>query len=157
MISGTDLYWDPELDWGNPQNLSLASDMELPIHRDERGVLIVDAQEIAMNPYLQIYHSTTLPGCARDMDTWHVHKEQTDRFVALHGTAMFALSDGKKVERYIMDGATPMRLTIPPGVYHCFRVMGAEPFQLMNFPNRLYNPDDEGRIPFNMLEVAHPW
>jgi dTDP-4-dehydrorhamnose 3,5-epimerase-like enzyme len=42
---------------------------------------------------------------------------------------------------------------IPPGVYHCIGNLGTEPFVLTNFPTELYDPKDEGRVPFAEVTV----
>ncbi|HLY77552.1 MAG TPA: hypothetical protein VKT21_06670, partial [Thermoplasmata archaeon] len=103
-----------------------------------------------------------------DADRWHVHKVQTDRFVVPLGEMTLALLDGRdgsptldRLEVIRMRGAplsavsfSPPRdlethlVTIPPGVLHCIGNLSAEPFLLQNYPTELYNPADEGRIPF---------
>ena len=38
-------------------------------------------------------------------------------------------------------------MLIPPRVLHGFVVLGPEPALLMNYPTRLYDREDEGRVP----------
>ncbi|MGH9029779.1 MAG: hypothetical protein ACRDV4_09215 [Acidimicrobiales bacterium] len=45
-------------------------------------------------------------------------------------------------------------IPIPPGVYHCIGNMSDRPFVLTNFPTELYDPGDEGRVPFLEVRVA---
>ena len=144
------------------------------LHRDSRGFLVetlrsddvsVDGARFAMS-----YISLTLPGEFRDAHQWHLHKVQTDRFVVLLGEMMLALFDQRPdsptsgtLEVVRMVGASPrsdpstaaLRETeaihlvpILPGVLHCIGNLSSEPFLLQNYPTELYNPADEGRVPF---------
>jgi dTDP-4-dehydrorhamnose 3,5-epimerase len=36
-------------------------------------------------------------------------------------------------------------------------VVGADPAMLVYVTNKFYNPDDEGRIPYNQPEIAYDW
>jgi dTDP-4-dehydrorhamnose 3,5-epimerase len=51
----------------------------------------------------------------------------------------------------------PWRLLIPPGVAHGYKVIGGEPGVLVYLTNRLYDPADEGRIPYNDPAIAYDW
>lgn len=44
-------------------------------------------------------------------------------------------------------------LLIPKNVLHGFCVVSKKPAILLNFPTRLYDPNDEGRIPHKKLTV----
>lgn len=120
------------------------------------------------------YTSLTFPGHFRDADRWHVHRVQTDRFVVILGEMVLALCDDRpesptrgRLEVIRMTGMTHDTLApssagdltghlvpIPPGVLHCIGNLGAEPFLLQNFPTELYNPSDEGRVPFASKPIA---
>jgi dTDP-4-dehydrorhamnose 3,5-epimerase-like enzyme len=52
------------------------------------------------------------------------------------------------------DAPAPLVVTIPPQTLHGFVVTSDTPATLLNFPNRLYDPDDEGRLPFTEADVA---
>jgi dTDP-4-dehydrorhamnose 3,5-epimerase-like enzyme len=54
------------------------------------------------------------------------------------------------------DAPAPLLVTIPPGTLHGFVVTSAEPATLLNFPNRIYDPGDEGRVPFAEAGVTFP-
>lgn len=54
------------------------------------------------------------------------------------------------------DGPAPMLVTIPPRTLHGFVVTSEEPATLLNFPNRIYDPSDEGRAPFEEAKVTFP-
>lgn len=157
----------------NPSRVDGAVLHELVTHRDPRGTLTellkVDWPEVYGDdmPFAQVYTSTTAPGVARDVDKWHVHQHQTDRFYCLRGTIVVAIADprdGSPTSGNLMlvelaaadDGPAPLLVTIPPRTLHGFVVTSEEPAVLLNFPNRLYDPSDEGRVPFDEANVTFP-
>jgi len=145
------------------------------MHFDPRGFLIEtlrhDDSTVRGDEFAMSYASVTLPGEFRDRNRWHVHKVQTDRFVVVLGEMILALYDSRpdspsqgRLEVIRMKGAPYAQpsqefkvdvetslVPIPPGVYHCIGNLSTQPFLLVNFPTKLYNPEDEGRVPF--LEV----
>lgn len=147
-------------------------------HPDERGFLIEtlrsDDRAVNGSRFEMTYSSLTVPGHFRDADRWHVHRIQTDRFVVVLGEMTLALYDAREdspthgtLEVVRMAGApfsrgigttiedrTTHLVPIPPGVLHCIGNLSHEPFLLQNFPTELYNPADEGRVPFSSLSVA---
>jgi dTDP-4-dehydrorhamnose 3,5-epimerase len=145
----------------------------LTTHHDPRGTLTellradwpgVYGEEM---PFAQVYTSTTGPGVARDVDRWHVHQHQTDRFYCLRGRVVVAIADPREdsptrgrlmlVELAAADDApAPLVVTIPPRTLHGFVVTSDAPATLLNFPNRLYDPEDEGRLPFVEAGVTLP-
>jgi dTDP-4-dehydrorhamnose 3,5-epimerase-like enzyme len=137
----------------------------LTTNRDPRGTLTEllrsDWPDIFGEgmPFAQVYTSTTAPGVARDIDRWHVHQHQTDRFYCLAGRIVVAIADPRETSPSrgkIMlvelaaqaDGPAPLLVTIPPQTLHGFVVTSEGPATLLNFPNRLYDPSDEGRLSF---------
>ena len=146
-------------------------------HQDRRGFLLEtlrtddDAAEGAR--FRMSYSSLTIPGQFRDADRWHLHQVQSDRFVVVLGEMILALLDHRptsptrgRLEVLRMTGAphgAPTRdppgelrtylVPIPPGVLHCIGNLGTEPFLLQNYPTELYNPADEGRVPFESVRV----
>lgn len=145
----------------------------LQVNRDPRGTLTellrsdwpdVYGEEMQ---FAQAYASTTGSGVARDEDRWHVHRHQTDRFYCLSGRIVVAIADARPssstkgnlmlVELAAEEAApAPLLVTIPPGTLHGFVVTSAGPATLLNFPNRLYDSSDEGRVPFAEAAVAMP-
>jgi dTDP-4-dehydrorhamnose 3,5-epimerase len=145
------------------------------IHFDPRGFLVEtmrrDDASVRGHEFAMSYTSVTVPGEFRDRDRWHVHRVQTDRFVVVLGEMTLALFDARPTSptRGVLDvvrmtgapfdqpsaGPKEDRVTylvpIPPGVYHCIGNLSDRPFVLTNYPTELYDPDDEGRVPF--LEV----
>jgi dTDP-4-dehydrorhamnose 3,5-epimerase len=51
----------------------------------------------------------------------------------------------------------PWQLLIPPGVAHGYKVIGSEPAMLVYLTDRFYDPQDEGRIPYNHPGIAYDW
>jgi dTDP-4-dehydrorhamnose 3,5-epimerase len=146
---------------------------ELRVNRDPRGTLTellrADWPDLFGEalPFAQVYTSTTAPGVARDEDRWHVHRQQTDRFYCLAGRIVVAIADARAESptrgRLMLvelaagvDAPAPLVVTIPPGTLHGFVVTSDTPAILMNFPNRLYDPGDEGRVPFADAGVTLP-
>jgi len=144
---------------------------ELRVNRDPRGTLTellrADWSDLFGDrlPFAQAYLSVTAPGVARDEDQWHVHQHQTDRFFCLAGTIIVPIADarpdspthGKLMLVELAAGAdhpAPLVVTIPPGTLHGLVAVGPSPATLMNFPTRLYDPDDEGRVPFGEAQVT---
>ncbi|MDQ3045808.1 MAG: dTDP-4-dehydrorhamnose 3,5-epimerase family protein [Chloroflexota bacterium] len=146
---------------------------ELRVNRDPRGTLTEllrsDWSDLygAHLPFAQVYTSTTAPGVARDESQWHVHRHQTDRFYCLAGRIVVAIADVRPTSAtrggLILvdlaadtDAPAPLVVTIPPGTLHGFVVTGPGPAILLNFPNRLFDPTDEGRVPFAEAGVTLP-
>jgi dTDP-4-dehydrorhamnose 3,5-epimerase len=145
----------------------------LRVNRDPRGTLTEllrsDWPDIygPEMPFAQAYLSTTGAGVARDEDRWHVHQQQTDRFYCVSGQIVVAIADaraGSATYGRIMlveltadrDAPASLLVTIPPGTLHGFVVTSSQPASLLNFPNRLYDPSDEGRLPFTEAGITFP-
>lgn len=101
---------------------------------------------------------------------WHYHHVQTDWWYVGVGVIETALVDFrqesptfKKKMVFRMgdagDGsgvASVVAVKIPPGVLHGCRVISDEA-HLFYITSNLYNPQDEGRIPYNSSLVDHDW
>jgi dTDP-4-dehydrorhamnose 3,5-epimerase len=148
------------------------------LHQDPRGFLVetmrADDAPVRGDRFVMSYTSVTVPGEFRDVDRWHAHRVQTDRFVVPLGEMVLALYDHRpespthgRLEVIRMAGADLARAShatkrdlvtylvpIPPGVYHCIGNLSAAPFVLQNYPTEYYSPDDEGRVPFAEQVVA---
>lgn len=100
---------------------------------------------------------------------WHFHHLQTDWWycpLGLIQTVLFDLREESptyraKMEIWMGEKELDSRVQdvvvrIPPGVAHGCRVYS--PFaHLFYITNQTYNPNDEGRYPFNSPEVEHQW
>lgn len=110
----------------------------------------------------QVYTSTTRPGVVKG---WHVHSQQTDRFVCVRGAVMVALCDLRPllhaqldnagqlptstVQTVVLDSSRGLhQLTIPPGVVHGWRALEHSDGEswVLNICSRLYDGTDEYRI-----------
>jgi dTDP-4-dehydrorhamnose 3,5-epimerase len=63
---------------------------------------------------------------------------------------------GAKNSLYAGDKKT-WQVLIPPGVGHGYKVIGQSAAMLVYVTNRLYNPQDEGRIAHNDASIAYDW
>lgn len=168
----------------NPRDLLIQSDSPesriegvtlraLKVNRDPRGTLTellrADWPDVFNEgmPFAQVYTSTTGAGVARDEQQWHVHRHQTDRFYCVAGRIVVVIADARPdsstagevmfVELAAQEDApAPLVVTIPPGTLHGFVVTSDGPATLLNFPNRLYDASDEGRVPFETARVTLP-
>lgn len=141
----------------------------LKVNQDERGTLVetlrTDWKDIfdpIKLPFAMQYFSTTAAGIARDENRWHFHKFQEDRFGVIQGDIVVALYDARKnsktyqklnlVKMGELEGDEgQFLLLIPKEVLHCYLVVSKKPAILVNFPTKLYSPDDEGRIDFSQV------
>jgi dTDP-4-dehydrorhamnose 3,5-epimerase-like enzyme len=146
---------------------------DLTTHRDPRGTLTellrADWPDVFGDtmPFAQVYTSTTSPGVARDIDRWHVHQRQTDRFYCVAGRIVVAIADPRADSptqgKFMLvelaaaeDGPAPLMVTIPPRTLHGFVVTSDTTATLLNFPNQIYDPEDEGRLHFEEAKVTFP-
>jgi len=109
----------------------------------------------------QVSAALSYPGTIK---AFHFHRYQTDCWVPVQGMFQVALVDLRK------DSATfgarntiylgtlrPWQLLIPPGVGHGYKVIGADPGFLIYLTDRFYDPQDEGRIPYNDPRIQYDW
>ena len=109
----------------------------------------------------QVSAALSYPGAIK---AFHFHREQTDFWVPAQGMFQVALVDLRPdsrtfgVKNTIYAGALrPWQILIPPGVGHGYKVIGTDPAMLVYVTSRFYNPDDEGRIPYNEPGIAYDW
>jgi len=144
----------------------------LKVHRDPRGILAETIKKTWDDIYnkdhsfAQSYFSITQPNVARDEDQWHLHPtKQIDRFVVIKGQIVVALYDWRqgsathgRLNLFLMGSLKKdegyYNLLVPRNVLHCFLVVSQEPAVILNFPNQLYDPDEEGRIPFTEVKFT---
>ncbi|MSQ93966.1 MAG: dTDP-4-dehydrorhamnose 3,5-epimerase [Gemmataceae bacterium] len=125
-----------------------------PLHpnHDERGWLCELFRHDEMPGDVQPamgYLSETLPGATRGP---HEHLQQTDNFCFFGPTTfkLYLWDNRSESPTYlcheiaVIGGARPMSVTIPPGVVHAYRNVGAVVGLIVNCPNRLYRGDGRG-------------
>jgi dTDP-4-dehydrorhamnose 3,5-epimerase len=95
---------------------------------------------------------------------FHYHLHQTDCWTPVKGLFQVALVDLRvNSSTYghrntIYAGALrPWQLLIPPGVAHGYKIIGNEDSILVYMTDRFYNPQDEGRIPYNDPSINYDW
>lgn len=141
----------------------------LRINQDESGGILVETlrrdwrniygkgREFSMQ-----YFSVTPPGVARDENVWHLHPSyQEDRFLLTSGSIVTAVADQREtsptkgiLNLFLMHATSdPYIVLIPKATLHGFLVVSKEPAILLNFPTGLYNPKEEGRIPYSKAQV----
>jgi dTDP-4-dehydrorhamnose 3,5-epimerase len=109
----------------------------------------------------QVSAALSYPGTIK---AFHFHLHQTDLWAPAAGMFQVALVDLRPesrtygVKNTLYAGTLkPWRILIPPGVGHGYKVIGAEPAMLVYVTNRWYNPQDEGRIPYDDASIAYDW
>jgi dTDP-4-dehydrorhamnose 3,5-epimerase len=109
----------------------------------------------------QISAALSYPGTIK---AFHFHRHQTDCWVPVQGMFQVALVDLRKdsatfgARNTIYLGALrPWQLLVPPGVGHGYKVIGSDPGFLIYLTDRFYDPQDEGRIPYNDSQIQYDW
>lgn len=140
----------------------------LKVNKDSSGTLVEtlrkDWKEIygRGREFSMQYFSVTDPGIARDEDVWHCHPTiQEDRFLVAYGAIVAAVADSRDGSPtkgllnlfYIDSEKDPYILLIPKKTLHGFMVVSKTPAVLLNFPTSLYNPKEEGRIPYQDVGI----
>ena len=95
---------------------------------------------------------------------WHFHHRQVGWWYIRSGAAEVALYDmrkaspphGKTMVFRAGEGSDPMVIRIPPGVAHGCQSL-ADETHLFYVTSRTYDPDDEGRYPFDWDGPDHYW
>ena len=109
----------------------------------------------------QVSSAISYPGTIK---AFHYHQLQTDLWVPAAGMLQVALVDLRNTSRTfgfkntLYAGALrPWQMLIPPGVGHGYKVIGNDAAMLVYVTDRLYNPKDEGRIPYNDESIGYDW
>jgi len=143
----------------------------LKVNRDPRGslteVLKTTWEDVYSPdmPFTQMYYSVTDPGVARDVDRWHFHPGgQQDRFGVIKGDIVVAMYDNREdsatkgaLNLFLMGESQKDNgqylLVIPKQVLHGYVVVSPTPATMFNFPNKLYDPQEEVRIPMTEMKL----
>lgn len=140
----------------------------LKVNKDDTGILIetlrkdwTDIYGVGREFAMQ-YFSRTEPGVARDEELWHYHPTgQEDRFLVTHGEIVVAVADNRDesltkglLNLFRMHAENdPYEILIPKRTLHGFMVISETPAVLLNFPTRLYDPNEEGRVPYSEAQI----
>lgn len=137
---------------------------------DERGFLMemLRADDALFEKFGQAY----ITGCKRGVaKAWHYHREQTDHFVCVYGTALVVLHDIREgsptrgeTQEFVLQAPPcvehePILLKIPPMVVHGFTAIGCDEARIINIPSLPYRyaSPDEYRYPWNSPDVPYRW
>jgi dTDP-4-dehydrorhamnose 3,5-epimerase len=109
----------------------------------------------------QISAAYNYPGSIK---AFHYHLRQTDCWAPVVGLLQVALVDlrmgsptyGARNTLYI-GALRPWQILIPPGVAHGYKVIGSVPAVLVYLTDQFYDPQDEGRIPYNDPHIQYDW
>ena len=101
---------------------------------------------------------------AGSIKAFHYHLEQSDFWVPAQGMFQVALVDlrpesptyGARNTMYV-GALRPWQVLIPPGVGHGYKVIGTDAAMLVYVTSRVYNPQDEGRIPYDNAGINYDW
>lgn len=136
---------------------------ELTSHPDDRGFfreIIRDTDDFFGEGFAQWSHSRMQRHVVK---AWHFHHQQVDWWYVPIGSIDVVLYDlredsptrGKKME-FKMGEENPVVARIPPGVAHGCKVASDEA-HLFYITSRTYDPQDEGRYPFDSDKIPHDW
>jgi dTDP-4-dehydrorhamnose 3,5-epimerase len=137
---------------------------DLLTHTDERGFfreLIRVTDEFFSEGFGQWSHSMMYAGIVK---AWHIHKVQVDWWYVAGGVLKVALYDtrpdsptyGETAELLMGEHQPACVLRVPPGVAHgCKAITG--PVHLFYVTSQVYNPEDEGRIPYDDPGIGYDW
>lgn len=111
--------------------------------------------------HIQVSISASYPGVIKGI---HYHFEQTDLWVPVGGMLQVFLCDLREtspscgqVNTLFLGTLRSWKLRIPPGIAHGYKVIGNEAAHLVYATNRFYNPEDEGRIPYDDPDINYDW
>lgn len=136
----------------------------LVTHCDERGFfreIIRVTDDFFTEGFGQWSHSLMYFGVAK---AWHIHQVQVDWWYVASGVIKVALHDTRpesptyrKTMEFLMGDNQPARaLRIPPGVAHGCKCLSG-PAHLFYITSKVYDPTDEGRIPYDDPEIGYDW
>lgn len=137
---------------------------ELVTHVDERGFfreLIRVTDDFFEEGFGQLSHALVHAGVAK---AWHVHKIQIDWWYVATGTLRVGLHDTRPasptyretMELLLGENMPGKVLRVPPGVAHGFRCI-AGPAHMFYVTSKVYDPEDEGRIPHDDPTIGYDW
>jgi len=110
---------------------------------------------------IQVSFTVSYPGVIKAI---HYHFEQTDLWAPINGMLQVILYDLRessptcgRLNTLFVGALRPWKLRIPPGVAHGYKVVGLESSLLVYAMDKIYNPSDEGRIPFDDPGINYDW
>ena len=142
----------------------------LKVLPDDRGFLmeLLRADDPLFEQFGQVYVTGSRRGVTK---AWHYHKEQTDHFVCVSGTALLVLYDGREgsptrgeVQEVVLHSPPqrdppPLLVKIPPFVLHGFTTLDSDEARIINVPTKTYryHDPDEFRYPWDSPDIPYRW
>jgi len=155
---------------GSPGSADLIAGVRiapLTLYPDDRGYFL-EVQRFGRGlaagfpaPSTQVAAALSFAGTIK---AFHFHLQQTDCWTPVTGMLQVALVDlrlgsatfGRRNTIYI-GVLRPWQVLIPPGVGHGYKVIADTGSLLVYMTDRFYNPEDEGRIPYNDPSINYDW
>ncbi len=139
----------------------------LAVHPDDRGYFL-EVQRFGHGLAAHFPPATTQVSAALNypgaIKAFHYHLHQTDCWTPAKGLLQVALVDLRLGSRSFGSCNTmylgplrPWQVLIPPGVAHGYKVVGLDEAILVYLTDRFYDPQDEGRIPYNDPSINYDW
>lgn len=136
----------------------------LVTHYDDRGFfreIIRVTDDFFAEGFGQWSHSMMYTGVAK---AWHVHQLQIDWWyvpvgvirVVLHDTRPGSSTYRETIEFLMGENQPSQTVRIPPGVAHGCKCLSG-PAHLFYITSRIYDPEDEGRIPYDDPIIGYNW
>lgn len=132
---------------------------------NDRGHLM-EVQRSDDNHYLgfgQAYITSTNPGVVK---AWYRHSVQLDQIALVRGALHLVLYDTREnsktcqlIQHIYLEEDSPLLVQIPPGIWHGFKAMAAEPTLLLHLntvPFDFMNPDEE-RLAYDDCSIPYRW
>ncbi len=138
-----------------------------PIFPDDRGCFL-EVGRLTQDLLAEFPAASTQVSAALSysgtIKAFHFHRLQTDYWVPATGMFQVVLVDlrpgsatfGVRNTFYV-GSLRPWRILIPPGVGHGYKTVSRESAVLVYVTDRFYNPDDEGRIPYDDPRINYDW
>ena len=151
----------------SPQLIAGVRVQTLSVHPDDRGYFL-EVQRMGHGLAAEFPAATSQVSAALNyagaVKAFHFHLHQTDCWTPAMGLLQVALVDlrlgsptfGRRNTLYV-GPLRPWQILIPPGVGHGYKVIGSQPAMLIYMTDRFYNPQDEGRIPYNDPGIHYDW
>ena len=155
---------------GSPDSTELIDGVRiqpLTVYPDDRGYFL-EVQRMGRGLAAGFPAATSQVSAALNyagaIKAFHFHLHQTDCWTPAMGLLQVALVDlrrdattfGRRNTMYV-GPLRPWQILIPPGVGHGYKVIGGEQAMLIYMTDRFYNPQDEGRIPYNDPGINYDW
>lgn len=148
----------------NNKLISGVNKKNLQKHHDERGFfeeIIRSSDEFFQEGFGQLSHSRMKKGVIK---AWHIHRTQIDWWFVSSGKLKVALYDLRSTSAtfkrlnvlYLGTEADNIVLKIPAGVAHGCKPL-TEETELFYVTSKIYNPQEEGRLPHDDPGINYDW